>query len=258
MPPPSRTNRRPTVVLVSAPGTLEGIDARLRRAGVRPVRLRAIEPRAIRTEVWLPALLKRSAPDTVVVTSRAAVTVGVRPWLRAVGARAYAADFWAVGPRTASALREIGVRRVRRPRAVGSIGIVRALGSRSTRRVLYLRSDRAGPGLARSLRRRGHRVLDRVVYRLGTPRPLAARNQAVLMQADLLVVTSPSGLEALRSRVGAAAFSRLARGVPLVVLGDRSRKAALGLGFRAVSVAPATTAQRFTYYILQELRHAHA
>lgn len=258
MPPPPRPNLRPTVVLVSAPGTLKGVDARLRRAGIRTVRLRAIEPRAIRPEVWLPALLRRPIPDTVVVTSRAAVTAGVQPWLRAVGPRAHRVDFWAVGPRTASALREAGVHRVRRPSTVGSSGIVRALGSRSSRRILYFRSDRAGPGLARDLHRRGHRVLDRVVYRLGTPRPIPVRDRGILTRATLLVATSPSGLEALRPRMGRVAFSRVARNIPLVVLGNRSRRAALGLGFRAVSVAPSTTAQRFTYYLLQELRHAHA
>ena len=258
MHPPFRSNTRPMVALVSAPGTLEGVDTRLRRAGIRPVRLRTIEPRSIRPEAWLPALLKRSVPDTVVVTSRAAVTAGVQPWFRAVDVREHPPEFWAVGPRTASALREVGIRRVRRARTVDSSGIARALGSREPRRILYFRSDRAGPGLARDLRRRGHLVLDRVVYRLGTLRSLPTRDREILTQANLVVATSPSGLEALRSRMGRAAFARVSRNVPLVVLGHRSRRAALDFGFRTVSVAPSTNAQRFTYYILQELRRAAA
>jgi len=155
-----------------------------------------------------------------------------------------------------AALRRIGIRRVRRPRTVGSSAVVASLRRTPVRTVVYFRSDVAGPGLARDLRRQGHRVVDLVVYRLVSPPGLLAGARRALSRADLLVVTSPSGFSSLRKRLGSAAFSRLAESTPLVVLGERSRRAALEHGFRRASVAPSLTAQRFTRYLLGELRNA--
>lgn len=134
--------------------------------------------------------------------------------------------------------------------------MVKALGKGPSRRILYLRSDAAGPRLARALRRNGHRVLDVVVYRLTAPSALTARDRHRLASADLLVVTSPSGLSTLRRRLSRSEFVRLTRSSRLVVLGERSRRAAAGHGFRQTSVAPTSTAQRFTRHLLRELRDA--
>ncbi|MGI0053651.1 MAG: uroporphyrinogen-III synthase, partial [Thermoplasmata archaeon] len=112
------------------------------------------------------------------------------------------------------------------------------------------------PGLARALRKRGHRVADLVVYRLTATPPPSARARRELARATLLVVSSPSGISELRRGLGPDGFARLLRRTRLVVLGDRSRRAARGHGFRRVSVAPSTTAQRFTRHLLGELRDA--
>ncbi len=197
-------------------------------------------------------------PDTVVVTSRVAVEAGVRPWRRRSRHRAPSLDFWAVGPGTAAALRRAGVRRVHRAALVGARHLARALSPGGPRRIVYFRSDLAGPRLARALRHRGHRVVEVVAYRVRPPPPLTAPARAELARADLLVVTSPSGLLDLRRRLGGPVFSRVSRATPLVVLGDRSRRTARALGFRRVSVAPSTTAQRFTRHLLRELRHARS
>ncbi len=246
-----------TVVLCSAPGTLEGIGPLLRRARVRLVHLVSVEPRPVDPKTWLGRLTRAPTPDTVVVTSRTAVETGVRPWGRAFGhVPGSALEFWAVGPGTAQALRQMGIRRVHRPRTVGAMAVAQALDRTPSRRVLYFRSDLAGPRLARTLRDQGHRVVDVVAYRLEAPPPLTARARRELSSADLLVVTSPSGLSDLRRRLARPTFSRLSRTVGLVVLGERSRRAAHGHGFRHVSVAPSTTTQRFTRYLLRELHHA--
>ncbi|MGA8604925.1 MAG: uroporphyrinogen-III synthase [Thermoplasmata archaeon] len=248
----------PTIVLVSVPGTLGGIDSILRRAGVRLVRLMSSRPRPVDPTVWLKRLAGSPKPDTVLVTSRAAVAAGVRPWRRAGGPLPATLEFWAVGPGTAQALRRVGIRRVHRPRTVGILAIASSLRRMPTRRVVYFRSDVAGPQLARMLRSQGHRVVDLVVYRLETPPRLTDRARRGLSRAALLVVTSPSGLSNLRSRLGRTTFSRLSRTARLVVLGERSRRAARGHGFRHVSVAPSTTAQRFTRHLLRELRNARS
>ena len=245
-----------SVVLLSAPGTLAGVDSLLRREGARLVRLASLTPQPVPPATWLEPLARRPTPDTVVVTSPAAVVAGVRPWRRASGPFPASLEFWAVGPETARALRRAGVRRVHRPRTVGASGIAASLSHGSPRRVVYLRSDAAGPGLARVLRRQGHRVVDPVVYSLRPPPRLTGTDRRELARADLLVVTSPSGLSGLQRRLDPAFFSRLTRTTPLVVLGERSRRAADVLGFRQISVAPATTAQRFTRHLLRELRNA--
>jgi uroporphyrinogen-III synthase len=245
-----------SVVVVSGPGTLTGIDRLLRRSGIRVIRIVSSIPRPIPSSAWIQRLDRASRPDTAVVTSRAAVEDGVRVWGRARGPFPPSLQFWAVGPGTAEALRRAGIRRVYRPPTVGGSAVVASLRRTPSRRVVYFRSDVAGPGLARALRRQGHRVVDLVVYRLESPPRLSTRARRGLFRADLLVVTSPSGLMGLQSRLGRGALSRLARSAHLVVLGARSRKAALDLGFRNTSVAPSVTAQRFTHYLLGVLHHA--
>lgn len=245
----------PSVVLVSAPGTLEDVDPLLRREGIRLVRLESLTPQPIDPAVWLERLERVPRIDTVVVTSRAAVDAGVLPWRRAFGPFPSMLEFWAVGPATAQALRRAGVRRVHRPRAVGARAVAESLRRGPRRNIVYFRSDRAGPQLARTFRGQRHHVVDLVVYRLKSPPRLTGRARRELSAANLVVVTSPSGFANLRRRLGGPAFSRLARSADLVVLGERSRRAARGLGFRRVSVAPSTTAQRFTRHLLRELRH---
>ena len=109
---------RPTVVLCSAPGTLPWLDSRLRAAGVRLVRVAALDRLPVAPARWLPQLARAPAPDTVVVTSRAAVDWGVKAWRAARGPFSTRLEFWAAGPGTATALRRAGARRVRRPSAV--------------------------------------------------------------------------------------------------------------------------------------------
>jgi len=245
---------RPTIILLSVPGTLEGIDPLLRRAGVHLVRLPSMELRPIDPNGWLRRLERFPAPDTVVVTSRTAVAVGVRRWRRERGPFPPSIEFWAAGPGTAQALRQAGIRRVRRPRTIGARGVVKALARGPRRRVVYFRSALAGSGLSQTLRVQGHQVVDLVVYRSITPARLGAAARHDLSVADLLVATSPSALSALRHRLGERSFLRIARTTRLVVLGERSRRAARGHGFRRVSVANPTAAQRFTRRLLRELR----
>lgn len=136
------------------------------------------------------------------------------------------------------------------------MAIGKSLRRKPSRTVVYLRSDFAGPRLTRALRGQGHRVLDLVVYRLVAPARLTARGRRELVMADLLVAASPSALSDLGRRLDGATFARLARNGRWVVLGERSRRAARRHGFRHISLAPSTTAQRFTRHLLRELHHA--
>lgn len=250
------SRRAPSVVLFSGSDTLPGIDQPLRREGVRSVRIASWKAQPIDPDRWRARLSRPPVVDTVVITSRTAVTHGVRPWRAGLGRFPEGLEFWAVGPGTARALRRAGVKRVHRPASVGADRLIQALRGGRSRRIAYLRSDLAGPRLARALRRSGHSVVDVVVYRTVAPSALAATDRSAIVRAQLLVVTSPSGLTFLRDHLGPKDFSRVARTVPLVVLGERSRTTARRLAFRRVSVAPGSTPQRFTRFVLRELHHA--
>jgi uroporphyrinogen-III synthase len=248
----------PLVVLLSAPGTLEGIDPLLRASGFHLVRLTSVQPRALPSASWLARMGETPPPDTLVVTSRTAVALGVGRWRRSNPELPASLEVWAAGPGTAQALHTAGFRRVRRPKILGAAGLARSLSRRTPRTIAYLRSDLAGPGLARTLRGQGHRVLELVVYRLQTPPRFGLRAKRALFRADLLVLTSPSGVSGLRERLDPPSFERLCRTAHVVVLGKRSLREAHRQGFRNLSVAPSLTAQRFTQYVLRELRHARA
>lgn len=244
---------RPTVLLLAAPGTLAAVDSLLQQAGARPVRVPVVTTRPVEPKLWLDDLLRTETLDTVVLTSRAAVDAGIRPWLSALGRLPPSLEVWAVGPGTALALRRAGVPRIHRPRAVGADAVVTALHRQPPRRVLYLRSDAAGPRFARALRKQGHRVVDLVVYRVAAAARLEPHDRRELWKADLLVATSPSALRNLRRGVDRRLFSRLSRTIPLVALGGRTLRSARGHGFRHTSVAPSTAPQRFTRHLLRVL-----
>lgn len=247
---------RPTVVVAGGPGTVPLLDDLLRGAGVRAVRISTFVPHPTDPGRWL-SRLRRSAPfDTVVITSRHAVAAGLVPWVHDRGPLAGTVQFWAAGPGTAKALRAAGVQRVRRPRGLGAEALLQELGKRAPRNIAYLRSDRAGPGLARALRGRGHRVVEALVYRLAPMTTLSARERGALRRADVWIATSPSALSVLRRQLGPRAFGSLRKKTRLIVLGGRSLRAARGHGFRGVLRAGSTDAQRLTRLVLRGLRDA--
>ncbi len=245
--------RRARVVLLGSPGALEGLETALAARGASLRRIETVRAVPLPSAAWIADLGRWGPVDEVVVTSRAAVSAGVVPWRRSVrpgpGVR-----YWAVGPTTARALRAHGCRSVHAGRGPGASDLLRSVG-RGRSRVLRLRSDRAGPALARSLRGLGHPVLDVVVYRTVPRSSLTAAERSAVVRADLLVATSPSALDFLRRSGGSAPLSVRLRARPLVVLGDRSRAAARRLGFRRVRVLPAAAAQRFTPSLLDEVLH---
>ncbi len=247
---------RPSVVVLGGPGTLSLLDGSLRQAGVRTVRITLFHPEPVDPARWLPRLARAPPPDTVVLTSRHAVEAGLRPWFRRRGPLAGAVEYWAAGEGTAEALRNAGVRRVRRPRGLGAAAILRGLGARAGRTVVHLRSDRAGPDLAEDLRARGHRVVDPVVYRLRAARILSSSDRKALREAELWIATSPSALSTLRRLLGPREFESRRGRVRLLVLGGRTLRAARGHGFRRVQNANTTDAQRLTRVVLTGFRDA--
>lgn len=246
----------PTVVLLSAAGTLSRVDHALDRTGVRLVRVRSMEPHPIDPSLWLGRLARRPRPDTVIVTSRHAVGAGVRPWMKIKGPFPRSVEFWAIGPATAYRLRRAGIHQVHTPDTADSAGILRALAASPKRRVAYLRSNLAGGQLVRALRAQGHRVTDAVVYKVEMPAPLTQPERCAILRADLLCVTSPSSLAGLATRIGRAAFARLAKGTPFVVLGERTRRAAELRHINQISVPPSLDTRPLARHVLREVGYA--
>lgn len=244
------------VVLLSAPETLPTLDAAVRGAGVRFRRVVAIRAERCRPRVVASPSRPNPPVNTLVVTSRHAVGPALRRWTRSRRG-APAPEVWAAGPGTAEALRRFGFQRVRRGVGVGAEGIARRLGGR-TRTIVHLRSDLAGEGFARRLRARGHRVIDVIAYRTVPATSSLRRNRVAIRRGDVLVLTSPSVVDALRRALGAGPVRSLGRTIPAVVLGGRTARAASRAGFRTVRIAPTTTPQRFARLLVRAVDDARA
>ena len=246
------------VALVAAEGTLEGVAALLKRHHVRVVRLESVRPVARPPREWLSPTVRRMQADLVLATSRAGVESGVGPWWARRRPGTGRPEAWAVGGETAAALRQLGFDRVRVPARPGTTGLPRAIGRLPLRRILYFRSDRAGPSLAVRLRREGHRVREVVSYRLRAAPGSAGPARRAVARADLVVVTSPSGLHALKRRLGPRAWKLASTTRNWVVLGENSRATGRRLGISRLRIIPPGTAQRFTRDLLRELSDAQA
>lgn len=242
------------VVLVAAETTFPGLAVRLRRHGVRLRRVLPFQAVPSFSPSARRRLLAFGPWDTLLVTSRATVDQFlVRPDVGPLLRDAPRPETLSVGPATTAALRRAGWAPRWSAGGAGATALARRLGRGRKRRILYPRSARAGPGLARRLRTQGHRVLDLVVYRLAPSPPWTPEEVQAVRRADRIVVTSPSALSGLRRGVGSREFSGLRRRGVLVVLGERSARAARGHGFRAVRVAPTLAEQGFTRFLLREL-----
>lgn len=246
--------RRRDVVLLASATTLPGIEGGLRRAGLLPRRVTVLRARARPPSRWVRGTPSPRQLEGIVITSRAAVTSGLLPWLRLHGLRwRRELEVWASGPGTAALLRRRGVRRVRVGPTWGGAGIVRGLALRRSR-LLYLRSGRAGAELTRMLRDRGHTVTERIVYDVEVDGSAVARARTVILGAKALVATSPSAIEALHQGLSHATLRRLVASVPLVVLGARSASAGRAAGFARVVTLVPSTPQRFARRLVREVR----
>lgn len=246
--------RRLRVALLAAPDTLEAEARALRSAGVHVVRIQTVDFRPTTPESWLQRLPRNPSYDTLLVTSRTAVALGLVPWLARF--KSVTAEVWVAGPRTAQAVRTRLHIRAHQPRPVGSRGIVASLRRGARRSVLYLRSDLAGPGLARELRAAGHRVREVTVYRTVPAPRLSPTSRGGLLAADVWVAASPSSLQGLRRHLGRPVWHGITASKPLVVLGVRTASVATRLGFLRVRVAAIDRPQRFTRRVVDEARRA--
>ncbi len=248
---------RRLVAFVGSTDVMLGAERSLTSRGVRVRRVPTLrsDPLPV-SQLW--NRIERFGPfDTLVVTSREGVRALFGSRTAAPSARRLrGVESWAIGPGAARALRSVGVRTALVPDRLDSSRLASLLARSPTRRIVYPRSDQAGSRLALALRRQGHNVLDLLAYRVGAPKRLPARTLTWLRRADRVVVTSPSALRNLRRLVDAPTFGQLRRSRNLVVLGERTARAARGHGIRDVRVAGTAATQRFTRFLLAGLDDA--
>ena len=244
-----RHDRRRSIALVGGPETLDGLEGRLLRANVVLRRVPVLEFPEVVPRPRCPWPRRPRTFDLLLVGSLRAVDRFVRPCLDP--ASAGRATVWAVGATTARAMRRLGWRRVRSAPRAGIDAVLAALGPGRGRRLVYPRSDRAGPDAGRRLRARGWRVWDPIVYRTRTRPALRPSERRLLERADAWIATSPSSLSALRRLLEADRFERLRQTVLLIALGDRTLRAARGHGFRNAESAGTATVQGLTYYVVR-------
>ncbi len=244
------TRLAPLVVLAAAPGSLLGTERALRWRGFRVIRVATLAFEARSAAEIREAIRGSKRPDILVVTSRAAVPI-LPPSLRAVVRRAR--SVLSVGADTAHLLRRSGFRRVQAPLEAGTPGLLRVLPSVVGRTVWYIRSDRAGAGLARALRQRGARVLDLVVYRVRLPPPLSAQRKRELARASAVVVSSPSSARNLCRLLGPKLVEEWHPRVPCFAIGPKTARAARLLGFSGVRWSREATEEGFTKLLLHAL-----
>ncbi|MDR7552002.1 MAG: uroporphyrinogen-III synthase [Armatimonadota bacterium] len=247
-------------LLVARPeGQAETLCARLRDLGIEPVPVPAIEIVPPESSADLERAIARLPEyDWLVFTSRNAVAA-VFDRLPLLGRGASLPRLLAIGPATAQALRDRGVRDVWMPSRALSEAIGEEMPIRAGERVLRLRAERASAEPTRLLRDRGAVVDEVVVYRT-VEAPPASRSllaAAVRDGLDGVIVTSAStvrGLVRLAQDVGCL---ETLRALPTVAIGPVTARALEEAGLRVDLVASTHTAEGIVA-VLRERGIPHA
>ena len=251
---PSSPDRR--VALIGTAGSLVTLARRLSRRGWRPVRLEAIRTEPVPVRSVPPWLRRRPPADLWIVTSRAVETTFLArhpDWRRRLRTIPRVV---AVGPDTARDLRSIGIANLERVTKGGSAALLADLGPIAGARIVYLRSDLAGPDLARRLRARGARVVGRIVYRTRKGTRLTPPVGDGIGAIPVWIVTSPSALAGFRSMVGPTVFRRYRGTVRGFAIGARTARAMRQSGLRRVAAPKESTEEGFTRLLEETLGDA--
>ncbi len=241
-----RPSRYRTLLVASASGTLLRLSRELTDRGWTVRRLETVRTTPVRFARLPRWLVRGPRPDVWVVTSRAVVETFARGHEGRLRALRRIPCVVAIGPGTASALRSVGLRPRSGAPAGGTAALLSALGAVDGLRVLYLRSDRAGPVLARRLRRRGATVIERVVYRTRPASRLSRTTRERLAGVRVWAVSSPSAVAGLRRALGEPLFRRERERVRAVAIGPRTGRALRAAGVREVHVSAESSEEGLT------------
>jgi len=208
------------------------------------------------------ALARLGAYDAVIFTSANGVA---RFFARLDAKRADVRDLKgveliAIGPATAAAVAERGLRVAVVPEEFRAEGIVRALARRDLRgaRVLIPRATVARDVLVRALRERGADVEVVPVYRTVRSRQGAAQVRAALRSGrlDLVTFTSSSTVSSFAALFRGRRDARRIRKVAVAAIGPITASTARREGFRVVLVPKSYTVGGLTEAIVRRFRNS--
>jgi len=201
---------------------------------------------------WFDAILFLSRNAVKYIFDRCA-QLGIKCEMLASPTRFIAA----VGPATAQALKEKGIR----VNYVAEKGTGEALArelsdSLSGRRVLLPRSDRGDERVPQALRAAGADVTEVVAYRTVAPEDF---DRAMFAGADAMIFASPSAFENLRAAIGAAETERLSPSVDFVAIGPTTARMIRESGARVAVQAEDASAEGLARAIVDHYqRHSAA
>lgn len=216
----------------------------LRRAGARALAAPLIRIAPPRSYSALDASLRTLARyDAAIFASRSAVEAFfARGRALGLGRLPRPPLLFAVGPKTAAALRERGWPAARFPQSHNGAALSRAMGRVKGLRVLLPRAQAGREELRTALIRRGARVSAVAAYRtLPDPSGLGALRRALQAGVDAVAFASPSAVDEFVSKVGPAACRRIFRRTAAASMGPSTSRA-----LRAHGLTPALQAREST------------
>ena len=235
---------RRRVLVTRAADQAAGLERALRDVGLEPILVPAIAVEIDGPGGSLDDVAGRvSSFAWVVVTSangaRALVAAAGR-----IGAGLGGPSWAAVGPATAAILRRAAVDVGFQPSRSRATDLAAELPIEAGERVLVVRGDLAGDGLAAALRARGAEVEDPVAYRTAEAPP---SSRALLERAltdgppDAVTLTSGSTVRGLRSLAAATGLDIAS--IPAVCIGPETAAEARRAGFHVVAVSGSPEAE---------------
>ncbi|MEO5704890.1 MAG: hydroxymethylbilane synthase [Candidatus Limnocylindrales bacterium] len=254
--PTGRTNRkgavRPRVLVTRAAGQSEELESALRRAGIDPVAVPAIEVELVPPKGALDVAAKRLDDYAWVVITSSNGARAMREAVERTGGAVGSPSWAAIGPVTRVAMEQQGIDVAFEPSRRTGATIAAELKVGVGDRVLLVRGDLADADLAVALRARGAEVDDIVAYRTHeAPSVSRALLRTALRHGpiDAVVFTSGSTVRGLVA-LGRAETIDVTL-IPSICIGPETAKEARASGFRifAVAASPdsaalATTAAR--------------
>ena len=221
------------VVARSREGNTE-LQLMLSRRGIEAAAVEAIglEDPESWAEVDL-AIRNISSYDWVVFTSQRGVAAFARR-LEALGLKigGRGPKFAAVGPKTASALMQMGIKPEYVPERFLTSALGEGLPAEAGSRVLLLRADMGVRRLVALMEGRGLAVEEVAAYRTRFVRGLV--DPGLVRGAGIIAFASPSEVEGFRRRLGPRDFEVLAGQATAACIGPVTARAAEGAGFRSV------------------------
>jgi len=251
---------RPLVLVTRPAGEGDPLIALLAAHDVRVAAVPTVAVEAMPAGGPLDTAICDAALDWVVVTSAAGVAALDGIVRRSGGNLSRPGRRWAaVGPRTAAALRELGIEADVVARERNGAGLAHAIlatepsGRLDGRRVLLARSDIAAADLPSALRAAGADVLDLPAYRtIEAPASSSVPLVVALSDPDLgaVVVASGSAVRGTLALATPAGLDQVALRAPLVAIGPATATVARDLGFAQIHQATDTTAEALASSVL--------